>query len=177
MNRYVSASEKDHLLRLGAIVSAVEESVEEYGKTKDVDKDFMRYLKTTGTYAMKCLTIRFGYLEPDSLVKISRETNKNTIAVKPKSAALIEEKHIAEQNKNYPVPETMLLDLVGITVERTCQICTGAKEATCPLKKILLELGIEVFVPDAKEGECPYHYVEVKENDKSNNSDTPAWAE
>ena len=174
MNRYVSASERDHLLRLGAVVSAMEESVADYEKSSNVDKIFMRYLKTTGTYAMKCLKIRFKYLEPDSLLKIERETKKNTIAVKPKSAALVEEKRIAEANKTYHVPENKFLDLLEITIERTCQICTGEKEATCPLKKMLLEFGVEVFHPDAKPGECPYHYVEVNKDGESNCSNTPA---
>ena len=159
MNRYVSGNERKHLMRLGAIMVAADEAVAEYGALKNADKEMLKYIKSMGTFAFKALKVRMKHLDPVALAKLSGDTKNHVIVMKTRTEAAIEDKMTDAKNKVHPVNADDLLDLICITLERTCQVCKEASD-TCRLKEILINAGIDPYDAAAPAGRCPYQYTE-----------------
>jgi len=172
LNKYLSSSERDEMLKLGAVESLFMKMEENYSQVKNVDKEMMKYIRTAKTFADKALRIRMKYMDIDEIVKLVEQTRKHRIVVRPRDKVIMEQKEVDKMQEVTVLKTDDFLDFVSWIINFSCVHCTneGKEVEECGLKRLLIMNDVEVINADA-DRYCPYSYMEEQAVPKGEKSE------
>ena len=159
MNKYLSAAEKENLVRLLILDAHLDFSVKQYAETKSTDKSFLADLRRGKTFLHKAIDKRLGFLFDDAKVKLAESVAKIGLSFLPKVEARKELERTQKLKSVYPIDIDDMQDWIEFMVESACKTCQRCDYAECQGRKVLIKYDIAPWMPEA-DGCCQYSYVE-----------------
>ena len=161
MNSYLSRHEKSNFVRLSACLGLANEIVGEYEKSKNPDRDFMRYLKTGMTWLLKAVNRRKEFLDQDAALDFAKQCSRlEPIIFVPNDKARKEFEDIRKIQNMIVMSREDFEDWYGMVIPYTCEKCDGKKcKDTCKLRIMLAKYGAYPVNPEAVDT-CQYSYAD-----------------
>ena len=159
MNKYLSAAEKENLVRLLILDAHLYFSVEVYAELKSTDKKFLADLRRGKTFIHKAIDKRLDFLEDDAKKKLAQSVAKIGLTFLPKAEARKELERTQKLQSIYPIDIDDMQDWICFMVESVCKTCQRSDYTECQGRKVLVKYDIAPWCPEA-DGKCQYSYVE-----------------
>lgn len=160
MNRYLSKHEKINMTRIMLLVNLLDDAIKEYEeKMGDLDKEFIRYLKTSRTWGMKAIKRRYDLLDMDAASDFTRHINHMDIVFVPNDKAAQYYKRVKEMQSSLPLTIEDFEKLYSGFIPKTCGKCHKKSWKQCLIREIFRKYGITPVNLNAKN--CPYSYLEA----------------
>lgn len=160
MNKYLSAAEKERLIRLFLFHEMLYRSINEYAEHV-TDRHFLSNLRRSKTFLKKSLDHRLDFLDKDSEIKLIESINKIGFAFLPKNEARKELEKLKSLSDILPIHKDDLRDWVSFMIENACKTCKRCDFEECEGRKVMMKCDIMPWMPDA-DGVCQYSYVEAE---------------
>lgn len=161
MNRYLSSRERGSMARLMVLMMIEEETIQQYEKTKDLDKEFMKYLRMSRTLLEKSITRRFNILDLDAAKQMKRAARQLEVVFVPEREARRRVEEVARMKKTLHLSMSDFEDLCECIMPRLCGVCSGKNFRHCAWKEFLHRYQVEVVNYKADEKNCPYSYPQA----------------
>lgn len=161
MNRYLSSRERGSMARLMVLMMIEEETIQQYEKTKDLDKEFMKYLRMSRTLLEKSITRRFNILDLDAAKQMKRAARQLEVVFVPEREARRRVEEVARMKKTLHLSMSDFEDLCECIMPRLCGVCSGKNFRHCAWKEFLHRYQVEVVNYKADENTCPYSYPQA----------------
>lgn len=159
VNKYVSGTEKERLIRLFIFHELINRSIQEYAEF-ETNKQFLSDLRRSKTFLKKSLDLRLDFLDKDAEINLIKSINKIGFAFLPKADAKRELEATKKLSDVYPVQKDDLEDWIGFMIENACKTCKREDFKECKGRAVLVKYDITPWMPDAKDC-CQYSYMEV----------------
>lgn len=158
MNRYFSRSERESMARLMAMLMVEEDAIKNYEKTKDLDRDFMKYLRSAHTFLNKAIQRRYNLIDLDAAVQMRRTAGQLCVVFVPDEEAKRRVREVEAMKKTLHLTMSDFEDLCACIMPHICGVCTGEDFRHCAWKEFLHRFNVEVVNYNADENTCPYCY-------------------
>ena len=165
MNSYLSREEKEHFIRATALVTQIQETIENYAGRKSTDPEFLKYLRMGRTMLSKAMEMRSAALDRDEQKEFFRQTERLELIFVPKAEAKKAYAELVALKTTIPMELADFEEWYSCVIEVTCKTCTFENYAACPIRKILTKYGVFPIDPEAKD-KCQYCYVGTDQIDK-----------
>jgi hypothetical protein len=155
--RYLNKAEKETCLVLAALQAYLETFVEKPSTIKT--PTVLKNARTARTFIRKTLEAILEPLDPDEIVKVTKESKKMEVVACYTREALRQHERVKEMNTVTTLDTEDFLYIVEQAV-CICQECEKAeKDAdTCELRRVFIQQDIQVLDETAPPGKCPYQY-------------------
>lgn len=173
MNRYFSRAEKANMTRLMLLVDLMDAVIKDYEeKTGNVDKEFMRYLRSCKTWGYKAIKRRYDFLDTDAAKDFTRHISHMDIIFVPNDKAQKYYKVVKDMSDSICMTAEDFEKLYSGFVPKTCGNCHKKAWKKCLIRETFRKFGVETVNNNAKN--CPYSYLEAGINLEAW---AKAWAE
>lgn len=175
MTPYLSRTELINFIHFCASTDDFERTLQEQEKKKNVDeldKKYLKALRTSLTWAKKALVIRRDALDKASLAEVESRLSHLDFRLLPNDEMRRELKKLQQDPHAIHMTEDDLADLLLTAVPNTCGNCDGHTAKECPLRRVLVKYGVPCY--DSKATTCQYAYplpddaIEVKQGKYAN---------
>ena len=155
--RYLNKAEKETCLVLAALQTYLENFIETPSTIKT--PTVLKYARSARTFTRKTLEAILEPLDPDEIIKVTKESRKMEVVACYTREALRQHERIKEMNAITALDTEDFLHIVEQAV-CICQECEKAgKDAdTCELRRVFIQQDIQVLDEGAPPGKCPYQY-------------------
>lgn len=161
MNRYFSSKERENMARLMAMVMVEQEAIKNYEKTKDPDKEMMKYLRMSHTMLGKAIARRYNLIDLDAARQMKRAASELCVVFVPEREARRKVKEVEQLKKTLHLSMSDFEDLCEFIMPRLCGVCSGKGFRHCAWKEFLHRFQVEVVNYKADENTCPYCYEQA----------------
>ena len=160
MNNYLSKQEKVSLTRIMLLVDLMDVVVKTYeDNVKNVDKEFMRDLKTCRTWGMKAVKRRYHFLDMDAAKDFTRHIHHMDIIFVPNDKAQKYHKMVQEMANSICLTADDFEKLYSGFIPKTCAKCHKKAWKKCLIREVFRKYGVETVNNNAVN--CPYSYLEA----------------
>ncbi len=158
MNRYFSSKERENMARLMVMVMVEEQAMKSYENCKDLDKEFMKYLRMSHTFLEKAIERRYSLIDLDAARQMKRAASQLCVVFVPDKEAKRRVEEVARMKKTLHLSMSDFEDLCECIMPRLCGVCSGKNFRHCLWKDFLHRYQVEVVNYRADEHTCPYSY-------------------
>lgn len=155
-NNYLSAAEKDQLLKLAALTVAVNETIEAWAKTGK-RKILVKWLRTAATYIEKAYAARLKELDLKEIRQLTRQAQTKEIVFLSNLEAKRARAKLLEEAGTQVMPWNDFQVLAAHALA-SCSICEsgGDDVKECPFRSVLMDQDIEALTLEPDPGACQY---------------------
>ncbi|RGS72025.1 DUF5651 domain-containing protein [Mitsuokella sp. AF21-1AC] len=157
MNPYLNHAEKVNMTRLMVYSYELEETIAEYQKAKNVDKDFLKWLRSASTYLNKAMERRYNLMEYDQAMEFSRNARTLRPMIVPSDRERAELKRLKNLQDTLVISMDDFETWYKCVIPQTCGKCQKKKYKECAQRKFLMRYSCDPVNPGAV-GCCQYSY-------------------
>lgn len=165
MNPYLSREEKERFIRVTALASMLDDTVDGYAGVKSTDPAFLKALRMGRTMLQKALTIRASALEQSARDEFYKQISKLEFIWVPTAEAKKHLDEIVALKTTLPMELQDFEDWYCAVIETTCKTCLKTDYTECQIRRVLMKYGVYPIDPGAT-NKCQYCYVGTPESDK-----------
>lgn len=170
MNAYLSREEKENFIRATALAAQLENTIDSYTKSKSIDPEFLKYLRTGRTWVAKAMTMRSDALSDDARVEFAKQVSRMELLFVPTLEAKKVHAELMALKTTLPMELQDFEDWYESVIETTCKRCLREDYADCKTRRVLAKYGVYPIDPGAV-GKCQYSYVGTPEQEELQPSD------
>jgi len=160
MNSYLSSNEKILFTRITLLTGLLEETIKTYEGMKNVDKGFMRCLRSGNTWTMKALEKRREFLTQDAAIDLIKNVSHTELIFTPTDKAKKEFDRVKEMTGTLHMSLEDFEDWYCSVIPFTCGKCTRKDYEKCKQRKFMMKFSC-VPVNLKATCTCQYNYLDA----------------
>lgn len=151
MKRYLSSTERLQVITISAFIGQLNEIIKVWDNLKR-NKDTLKNLRTSSTFAQKALNEIFKQLDTSELDKTLKAVEHAEFTLDYKDSRLLLNK---KEVKAYDISKEERDDIAEMMIETKCKKCSGeCKE--CYTREMFLRWETEPFNTCVEKNKCPF---------------------
>lgn len=160
---YLSATEKDQLLKVAALTAALDDTIEAQSKGKGVNKVMLKYYRTAKSYVEKAFALRLKEIDLKDVRLLMKQAKSKEIIFAEGYEAKRERINMMAAAGTQVLSWSDFATLAAHALA-SCAVCEscGDDMLECQFRKVLMDQDIEALTLEPDPGKCQYRVKVVK---------------